>query len=311
MRNWREKEFEQHLTPAAMRSGIRFWAYAARHPKLYRWGARLAARVLGNLGRGKGRIASLPLASGWTRFRDCRRRRAALSSISGRIGRTGRGRGTTSLLPSWEKAATTQSGRTDEGAYQFGVLSRGGVTPSPASDLRSSSPSPTWGDGKNFVRSTSLSQCRCVGRGRMSLFSSAKAMEVHMEIRRSGSEPSTQGPADWFTGAVRIDRLFDLPEPARAAAALVTFEPGARTNWHTHPFGQTVIVTAGLGWAQREGGPVEEIRPGDVVWFEPGERHWHGASANERDESYRHPGKTKWQSGHLAGEGHRRAVRRQ
>jgi quercetin dioxygenase-like cupin family protein len=105
-------------------------------------------------------------------------------------------------------------------------------------------------------------------------------MEVHMEIKRGGSEPSRPGPADWFTGAVRVDRLFDLPEPARAAAALVTFEPGARTNWHTHPFGQTVIVTAGLGWAQREGGPVEEIRPGDVVWFEPGEKHWHGASPN-------------------------------
>jgi quercetin dioxygenase-like cupin family protein len=104
-------------------------------------------------------------------------------------------------------------------------------------------------------------------------------MEAHMEIKRSGSEPSKTGPADWFTGAVRIDRLFDLPEPARAAAAVVTFEPGARTNWHTHPFGQTVIVTSGLGWAQREGGPVEEIRPGDVVWFEPGEKHWHGASA--------------------------------
>src|SRR5689334_8429233 len=101
------------------------------------------------------------------------------------------------------------------------------------------------------------------GEGRVS--SLAIAMEAPMEIKRSGSEPSRSGPADWFTGSVRIDRLFDLPEPARAAAALVTFEPGARTNWHTHPFGQTVIVTAGLGWAQREGGPIEEIRPGDVV----------------------------------------------
>ena len=101
-----------------------------------------------------------------------------------------------------------------------------------------------------------------------------------MEIKRSGSEPSKPGPADWFTGAVRVERLFDLPEPARGTASLVTFDPGARTNWHTHPFGQTVIVTAGLGWAQREGGPIEEIRPGDVVWFEPGEKHWHGASPN-------------------------------
>lgn len=100
-----------------------------------------------------------------------------------------------------------------------------------------------------------------------------------MEIKRSGSEPSKPGPADWFTGKVRIERLFDLPEPARGTASLVTFDPGARTNWHTHPFGQTVIVISGLGWAQREGGPVEEIRPGDVVWFEPGEKHWHGATA--------------------------------
>ena len=100
-----------------------------------------------------------------------------------------------------------------------------------------------------------------------------------MDITRSGAQPSTQGPADWFTGHVRIDPLFSPPEPARVAGASVTFEPGARTAWHTHPLGQTLIVTAGLGWAQRDGGPVEEIRPGDVVWFAPGERHWHGASA--------------------------------
>jgi quercetin dioxygenase-like cupin family protein len=104
-------------------------------------------------------------------------------------------------------------------------------------------------------------------------------MEAQMEIKRSGSEPSKPGPADWFTGKVRIERLFDLPEPARGTASLVSFDPGARTNWHTHPFGQTVIVISGLGWAQRDGGPVEEIRPGDVVWFEPGEKHWHGATA--------------------------------
>lgn len=100
-----------------------------------------------------------------------------------------------------------------------------------------------------------------------------------MDIMRAGSRPSGKGPAAWFTGAVRVDPLFDAPDPARAAGALVTFEPGARTAWHTHPLGQTIIVTAGLGWAQREGGPVEVIRPGDVVWFPPGERHWHGATA--------------------------------
>jgi quercetin dioxygenase-like cupin family protein len=100
-----------------------------------------------------------------------------------------------------------------------------------------------------------------------------------MEIRRAGAAPSGKGPAEWFTGQVRMDPLFTAPDPARVAMALVTFEPGARTNWHTHPLGQTVIVTAGLGWAQREGGAVEEIRPGDLVWFPPGEKHWHGATA--------------------------------
>jgi len=100
-----------------------------------------------------------------------------------------------------------------------------------------------------------------------------------MEIKRSGSEPSGRGPADWFTGSVRVDPLFAPLEPARVTGALVTFEPGARTAWHTHPLGQTLIVTSGRGWAQREGGPIEEIRPGDVVWFPPGERHWHGATA--------------------------------
>jgi quercetin dioxygenase-like cupin family protein len=100
-----------------------------------------------------------------------------------------------------------------------------------------------------------------------------------MEIKRSGAQPSGKGPADWFTGAVRIDPLFQAPAPARVVGASVTFEPGARTAWHTHPLGQTLIVTSGRGWAQREGGPVEEIRPGDVVWFPPGEKHWHGATA--------------------------------
>jgi quercetin dioxygenase-like cupin family protein len=99
-----------------------------------------------------------------------------------------------------------------------------------------------------------------------------------MEIKRVGSQPSTKGPGDWFTGTVRIDPLFQPAEPARVASALVTFEPGARTAWHTHPLGQRLIVTAGCGRAQRWGGPIEEIRPGDVVWFPPGEKHWHGAS---------------------------------
>ncbi|HTN95521.1 MAG TPA: cupin domain-containing protein [Nordella sp.] len=99
-----------------------------------------------------------------------------------------------------------------------------------------------------------------------------------MDIKRIGTQASAKGPADWFTGTVRIDPLFQAATPARVAGASVTFEPGARTNWHTHPLGQTLIVTSGLGCAQREGGPIEEIRPGDVIWFPPGEKHWHGAS---------------------------------
>jgi quercetin dioxygenase-like cupin family protein len=100
-----------------------------------------------------------------------------------------------------------------------------------------------------------------------------------MEITRTGTKPSAKGPADWFTGAVRIDPLFDANEARRAASATVTFEPGARTAWHTHPLGQTIIILSGIGWVQRDGGIVEEVRPGDVVWFEPNEKHWHGASA--------------------------------
>jgi quercetin dioxygenase-like cupin family protein len=99
-----------------------------------------------------------------------------------------------------------------------------------------------------------------------------------MEIKRSGSQPSRKPPEEYFTGQVRLDPLFQTAAPARVGGASVTFEPGARTAWHTHPLGQTLIVTAGLGWAQREGGPVEEIRPGDVVWFASGEKHWHGAT---------------------------------
>lgn len=98
-----------------------------------------------------------------------------------------------------------------------------------------------------------------------------------MEIKRNGSQLPFAGPADWFTGTVRVEPLFQAPDPARVGGASVTFEPGARTAWHTHPLGQTLVVTAGVGRVQREGGPIEEIRPGDVVWFAPGEKHWHGA----------------------------------
>ena len=99
-----------------------------------------------------------------------------------------------------------------------------------------------------------------------------------MDIKRSGSQPSGKGQAEYFTGVVRIDPLFTAPDPARAVGASVTFEPGARTAWHSHPLGQTLIVTAGCGRVQRRGGPIEEIRPGDVIWFSPGEKHWHGAA---------------------------------
>src|ERR1044072_6677840 len=100
-----------------------------------------------------------------------------------------------------------------------------------------------------------------------------------MEITRTGSKPSVKGPQEWFSGSVRIDPLFDPNGTRRAAAAIVTFEPGARTAWHTHPLGQTIIITAGCGWVQKEGGPIEKVFPGDVVWFEANEKHWHGATA--------------------------------
>jgi len=99
-----------------------------------------------------------------------------------------------------------------------------------------------------------------------------------VEITRAGSKPSNKGPAEWFTGVVRIDPLFQSAAPARAVGAHVTFEPGARTSWHTHPLGQTLLITSGRGLVRREGGPIEEVNPGDVVWFPPGEKHWHGAS---------------------------------
>jgi quercetin dioxygenase-like cupin family protein len=113
---------------------------------------------------------------------------------------------------------------------------------------------------------------------RLQANASTERKELKMEIKRSGSQPSSKGPADWFTGTVRLDPLFEAPAPARVRGASVTFEPGARTAWHTHPLGQTLIVTAGCGRARREGGPIEEIRPGDVVWIPPNEKHWHGAA---------------------------------
>jgi len=101
-----------------------------------------------------------------------------------------------------------------------------------------------------------------------------------MEIRWNGSQPSNKGPADWFTGTVRVDPLFQAHDPARTSGGSVTFEPGARSAWHTHPMGQTLIVTAGCGWVQAWGEPVQEIRPGDVIWTPPGQKHWHGAKAS-------------------------------
>ena len=100
-----------------------------------------------------------------------------------------------------------------------------------------------------------------------------------MEITRNGTQASQHGPPEWFTGNVRIDSLFQRPDPARLGGAIVTFEPGARTAWHTHPLGQTLIVITGVGWTQCEGGPIEEIRPGDVVWCPPNHKHWHGATS--------------------------------
>jgi quercetin dioxygenase-like cupin family protein len=100
-----------------------------------------------------------------------------------------------------------------------------------------------------------------------------------MEIKRSGSQPSSTGSAEWFTGTVRIDSPFEGDSPSRVTGAIVSFEPGARTAWHTHPLGQTLLVTAGCGWVQRDGGLIEEIHPGDIIWFHPGEKHWHGATA--------------------------------
>jgi quercetin dioxygenase-like cupin family protein len=106
----------------------------------------------------------------------------------------------------------------------------------------------------------------------------AEEKDGMMEITRAGSQPSRPGPEEYFTGRVRIDALFPVREPSRVSAGTVTFEPGARTAWHTHPLGQTLLITSGVGWVQHEGGAVEEVRPGDVVWFPPGLKHWHGAT---------------------------------
>jgi len=129
---------------------------------------------------------------------------------------------------------------------------------------------------RRFVRVTAAAAVS--GAALLRAHANMQTEEMKIEISRIGSQPSSKGPADWFTGTVRIDPLFSAKAPARAAGASVTFEPGARTAWHTHPLGQTLIVTAGAGRAQRAGGPIEEIRPGDVVQFAPDEKHWHGAA---------------------------------
>jgi quercetin dioxygenase-like cupin family protein len=115
-----------------------------------------------------------------------------------------------------------------------------------------------------------------------------------MDIKRNGSRPSSKGPEAWFTGTVRVDPMFQAGDPARVSGGQVTFEPGARTMWHTHPLGQTLIVTSGLGWVQCENGPIEEVRPGDIVWFPPGEKHWHGATATT---AMTHIAVTEWLDG--------------
>ena len=147
--------------------------------------------------------------------------------------------------------------------------------------LRSPSPGGRGGQG---VRTRLLDTWSGIGSGIMPcrlfplLPRRTPYYDCPMDIKRAGSQPSSKGPADWFTGTVRVDPLFQARDPARAAGASVTFEPGARTAWHTHPLGQTLIVVFGAGRVQRWGEPIEEIRPGDVIWFSPGEKHWHGAS---------------------------------
>lgn len=131
---------------------------------------------------------------------------------------------------------------------------------------------------RTFLKATGAAALGFPAILRAQTTSSPQTQKLPMEIKRIGSQPSIKGPADWFAGTVRIDPLFDPNVSARAGAASVTFEPGARTAWHTHPLGQRLIVTGGCGRVQIEGGPIEEIRPGDVVWFPPGVRHWHGAA---------------------------------
>lgn len=133
---------------------------------------------------------------------------------------------------------------------------------------------------RRFLQSTGLlTTLALTGAARLRGETSASTQpDTMMKITRNGSLPAMKGPADWFTGDTRVDPLFSPESPARAGAASVAFDPGARTAWHTHPLGQTLIVTAGVGRVQCEGGPIEEIRPGDVIWFPPGVRHWHGAS---------------------------------
>ena len=129
-----------------------------------------------------------------------------------------------------------------------------------------------------------------------------------MEIQRSGSQASIRGPAEWFTGNVRIDPLFPEADPSRVSGALVTFEPGARTAWHTHPLGQRLIVTSGCGWVQCSGGTKREIRAGDVVVCPPGEKHWHGATPTTAMTQHRDPGSAERLASHLDGEGERRRI---
>jgi quercetin dioxygenase-like cupin family protein len=137
---------------------------------------------------------------------------------------------------------------------------------------------------REFLKGTAALYLAALGSAAHALLPGADAnkmirsKENTLEINKASSQASAKGPADWFTGTVRIDPLFTAPDPALVAGASVTFEPGARTAWHTHPLGQTLIVTSGAGWVQRLGGPVEEIYPGDVIWFAPGEKHWHGAA---------------------------------
>ena len=129
-----------------------------------------------------------------------------------------------------------------------------------------------------------------------------------MKIERNGSRPSTKGLQDYFSGSVRVEPVFQVGDPMRLNAGSVTFEPGARTAWHTHPLGQTLIITAGLGWVQTEGGQIEEVRPGDVVWFPPGEKHWHGATPTTAMTHIAVQEFAQWQECRLDGKGERRAI---